>query len=232
MQSKQILAENITLGRPDIEIYHSRIPPDDTRSKVGNSPHMLLQKFKVPVDVRTLTINGGKIKYTEVSDKTNEAGVLLFSNIEGNGENITNIPSQLEKNNQATLKLNGNFMETGKMSTTFIFNLTADDGTFTIDGSLKDISEKQIAKSARALGLIDLKSLYINSLDMHIEGNEYAAKGDFTLLYRGLKISLLESVDSSKLEKKGFLSFDGQLLLYCLFFLTLYSKAETKSKLL
>lgn len=215
MTDSVLVAEAINISNANLSIYMDRRQPPNTQSKLGKFPHQLLQKMKLPVYVPKMNIKSGHFQYTEVSSETNRPGTLDFSNINGVITNVTNVPAQLEQNNHCLLKLRGKFMKKSDMVANFNLVLNDPNGAFSVTGYLKDLDEWQVRNEALALAMAEIKSLHLDRMDMNIQGNEVAAKGQFTIRYNDLKLQLQKVKEDGEMKKQGFLSFvANNILIY------------------
>jgi len=215
INKKELVSSSVSIDTPSLDIFFSRLLPPNKKSKVGKYPHQLLQKLKMKVAIDTVKITAGHFKYTEVNEKTRRSGVLLFDNIHGTINNVTNMPELIAQNANCILRLNGVFMNRSDMGATFNLLLSDTTGGFSIDAYLKNLSADQITNQAKALALAEITSFNLKRMDMHIEGNQSYAKGHFTLLYDNLKIQLQKLDSDRNMNRRPFLSFiANKVLLY------------------
>jgi hypothetical protein len=214
MTGKKLIVDTAYITDPNLDIYLSRMYPATNESKLGKYPHQLLNKLKMPVNIQTLVLKNGNFKYTEVSDKTHMPGTLNFNDISGNITNITNIDSLQAINKNCTIALAGKFMHRSPMTATFNLLLTDKAGFFTVDGTLKDLDADEVNAQAKALAMAEIKSFHLSRMDMHVQGNEKAGSGSFTLLYTDLDVDLKKKdEDTKQLKSKKLLSFMANTLL-------------------
>jgi hypothetical protein len=204
---KVLFASAVNITNPSLDIFFSRLYAPSKQSKVGKFPHQLLRKMPLKMDIQTLNLSNGHFKYTEVNDKTKRSGSLLFDNITGAITNITNIDSLIALNKHCIIKMQGKFMRTSDMAATFNLLLSDTLGYFTVDGYIKDLNANQITEQAKALALAEVTSMHVSRMDMHVEGNQNYGKGNFTMLYDDLNVTLQKLDSAQHMKKRGFLSF-------------------------
>jgi hypothetical protein len=213
MHEGSFAIEDIVLNRSSVEIYHSRIPPPDPRSKMGNYPNQLIQKLKIPLYIGAVHISNGHFKYTEVSNVTRKAGSFHIEAMRGTVTNATNIPERLQKQTTCIADLKGMFMNKSNMAGKFTFSLTDTAGAFEVEGTHYALDAKQINDITRALASADISSLYISKLSFYVKGNENEGTANITMPYRDLKIAVLKPEDTTK--NKPILTFlANNILLY------------------
>lgn len=212
----ELYAQHIGLKKPSIEIFYSRMPPPNPASKLGKYPNQLLLKLKLPVNIDTVAIANGRVKYTEVSATTKKAGDVLFTAVNGKVHHATNIAAQIAVNSHCNIKLQGRFMDEAVTTAHFDFLLTDTSGGFAVDAGIKNLQAKHVTEIAQNLGLAEIKSLNVSELDVHIDGNQDYAKGNMTMLYSDMDIVLNKmNEDSTAVKKRKLLSFLAKnILLY------------------
>ncbi len=207
LNDNTIKASNIQLKQAYINIYYSRVPPDNTKSKVGNFPNQLVQKFGISTYVKHVDVTDGKFRYTEKNAYTMREGSFYIQDINGAINNITNIPGQLASDHHCIIKLHGNFMGRSSIRATFNLNLNDTLGGFTVTGEHRNLDAGEIREMVKALAVADLQNMHASSIKFTVRGNQNASDGDMTMLYNNLKIKLMKIEDDKDLKKQGLISF-------------------------
>ena len=200
-----------TANAPSINIQYIR-ENNPRNSKMGAYPQQLLLEVGLKTNIQELNINKGYFKYTEVT-KTGDKGTIEFTSIRGHFHNINNIPKVIAKHNSCYVVLEGKYMNKSLISTNFDLSLTDNKGRFRVDGYLKDLNGDDVTTQAQAFTFVKVTSFHLRKMDIHIEGDETYSKGDFTVLYNDLKISLFKFDTKQREGKKGTLAFLGSTLL-------------------
>jgi hypothetical protein len=207
LQEQQIWAQRVNIQGGKINIYRNRILPMPPGNKLGQYPHQLLYKLKVPVNIDTLTGNNINIQYTELSPVTAQSGYINFSHVHGRFRNITNIDSLVAKNNHMIADMDAIFMQSGKLTARFDFTLNDKAGRFAVSGQLKNMNGKDLNVVTKPLGKIEIRSCDIQDLAFNIKGDERKANGFVKLLYQNLKIAVLKlDKDHKGFKRKGLIS--------------------------
>ncbi|MEZ5016661.1 MAG: hypothetical protein R2800_06385 [Flavipsychrobacter sp.] len=201
------ISDNVYINNSSLHIFHSRIPPEDPHDKLGKFPHQILQKSPLPIGIKQLKIKNGTVGYSELNKKTNKVGDIEFSSLEGEINNITNIPKQLDSNNSCEMNIKAKFNTYSDLNAVFNLDLTDEKGGFSVKGKLTDLEAHQVTEQSKALTRLEINSLRLQYLDIDIEGNEQYAKGKFTMAYKGLKIKIPRAVPKKGSENDGMLSF-------------------------
>lgn len=209
-----VAGENFTaldakLSNGTVEVFADRTLPPAPKSKVGNYPHQLLMKVKMPIYISKIETENIKVTYKELSAKSKKTGELVFDHIQGTFTNVTNEKENFKKNNVMGLNAACSFMDAGMLHAIFKFNLAeADQGTFSVDAEIDTMDGRKLNEATEALGLFEINSARINKLRTHIDGKNFGATGTLLFLYDDLKITALKADDKTgDLKKRGLISF-------------------------
>lgn len=214
LQEQQIWAKYIDISGGSIQIYRDRQQPMPSGNKLGKYPQQLLQRFRIPLCVDTLTADNMQLSYTELSRETRQTGSIYFNHIHGQFGNITNIDSMVVQNRQMTANFDAVFMSSGKLTARFNVNLNDPSGKFAVAGQLKDMNGKELNVASKPLGMIEIKSCDIDDLTFNIKGDERKAEGFVKLLYQNLKIAVLtQDPGSRQLKRKGLASLIANIMI-------------------
>lgn len=192
-----------------MEVYADKNIPPSPKSKIGNFPHQLLARLKLPVDIDTILIKNFEFTYKELNIKTQKTGHVTWTNISGRLTNVTNVPEKIAVNKIVKVAARSKLYDAGNFSVEFLFDMTrTKDGGFTLDVNLGPMDGQVINTASKTLGLFEVNSLSIKKLKAHIIANSYNARSSVLFVYDDLKITALQKEEDSKqLKKKKFLSF-------------------------
>jgi hypothetical protein len=206
--SGEIIANNISVNDATLRVHYSLLLPSSNSLKIGRFPQQMLQKMGIPVDIRNVRLNNALVTYTEVSPLTRRSGTLVFSDINGNINNVTNIPAHTRHNQYAVADLRARFNRGADLKAKFSFYLGDSSGSFVLDGYARNVRAAEIDEASQALALTEIKSLQVDSVAISITGNELSSQGKFTMLYRDLKIGIQKmEEETGEIKGKGFSSF-------------------------
>lgn len=189
-----------------INIYHDRSLPDGP-VKSNNFPHQMLMKAPFPVAIKKMLIKDLFVSYEELNPVSGHTGIVEFYNINGEINNLVNIPSAIEKNPFVTINASADFMNAGKLNAVFRFDLTKEKtGDFSVDATLGTMDGLRLNKITEGLALIKIKSLQVDKLQTHIAGSGKSANGNVQFTYHDLAFDVLKN-DDGELKKRGLFSF-------------------------
>lgn len=213
LQEQQIWAQRVDIQGGKLDIYRDRTLPMPPGNKLGQYPHQLLAKLKVPLNIDTLTGSNINIQYTELSPLTGQTGYINFSHVHSRIRHITNIDSLVAKNQHMTADLDAVFMQSGKLTARFDFILNDKAARFDVAGQLNNMNGKDLNVMTQPLGKLEIKSCDISEMTFNIKGDERKAAGHVKLLYQRLKIAVLEqNKDHQGYKRKGLISLVANAL--------------------
>lgn len=207
-RDKKIYAKNVRLKNGSLSIYsdkHYKSPPT---SQIGNAPHMKLMQMSTRLGIDSLILDNIGISYAEMSDEYSQIGTITFDHTYGTILNVTNDSTKLHKQKLMRANLSTNFMNSGKLSTNFVFDMTSKVGAYTYKGTLGKMDLTVVNKMIRPLLNVEVKSGNLSQITFDVWANDYRSKGTFKMDYDDLKVNILtETGDDGRREKKGLLSF-------------------------
>ena len=184
-------------------------------NKMGDDPNQQLHQIGLKTYIKELNIKNSLFRYTEPNEQSQQEGIIELEGMNCSISNITNLDSVIRKNNNCIIKLQANYNHKSPVNGTIDLFLGDTHGHFKLDGYLENLDAADITKQTQALALMAVTSLHLSRIEMHQEGDETYVKGDLTMLYEHLKISLLKFKSDKRKSKRGPLSFlANALVLY------------------
>ena len=184
-------------------------------NKMGDYPNQQLHQIGLKTYIKELNIKNSLFRYTEPNEQSQQEGIIELEGMNCSISNITNLDSVIRKNNNCIIKLQANYNHKSPVNGTIDLFLGDTHGHFKLDGYLENLDAADITKQTQALALMAVTSLHLSRIEMHQEGDETYVKGDLTMLYEHLKISLLKFKSDKRKSKRGPLSFlANALVLY------------------
>lgn len=206
-------AKHITIGPAKVAVFMNRELPPPSFDKGRNYPHNALKRLPFPAKIDTIKLSAVDIAYTEYNPKASERGTLHLENLGGAIFNVTNDSLQLTKKSHANANLTTYIMGKGKLNVKIDFNLTDRNGAFAYVGTADGFNMQVLNPLSKSLGLVEIKSGFVKSLDFNISANERGSSGTVVFRYNDLKVNLLGEDEEGKKQKKGLLSFLANTIL-------------------
>jgi len=205
-----LTARQIKLDDGKVEIFADRTLRDPHKNKVGNYPHQILMRLKLPVMINNIDVNNFKVTYTELNAKTGKKGTITFDDISGSFTNITNRKEVIDQNKYFSLNANAKLMNAGALHALFKFDLAnANTGNFSLDLEVGNMDGKELNTATKPLGLFEIKNADIKKILLHMNANDNNSNGTVTFYYNELQVDVLKQDEEqhNKLKKRGLISF-------------------------
>ncbi len=191
---------DLNISNPYFTSYRDKRPPFNAGIYKPLAAK-LIQKIQFKISIDTVKIKNGTTVYTEVSDKTNEAGIIPVTRMNGDIFPIKNF--NLTLSDTFRIRLNGYLMDTA-----WIRLRTRESYLDTLSGFLLTLrmrpGDLQYLNPVLApLASVKLQSGYLDTLNMRVVGQEYISLGQMKMFYHDLKVQFLRN---SGEEKKRFLT--------------------------
>ena len=198
-EDSAIYAGNISISNPYFTSYRDKRPPFHA-GIIKPLAAKLIQQIPIKLSIDTIKVQNGKVVYTEVSDKTNEAGIFPVTRMSGDIFPIKTI--NISKKDSLRMRLNGYLMDTA-----WVRLRTRESYLDTLSGFLLTVRMKPgdlqyLNPVLEPLASVKLQSGYLDTLTMRVVGQEYISLGEMRMFYHDLKVQFLRS---SSEEKKRFL---------------------------
>jgi hypothetical protein len=180
--------------------------------KINTFPNRILRKVDADLGIDTVRLSHINVEYSEFNVDSKKTGTVTFNNTSGYFYNVTSNEKAIEKNNIITANLTSYFMNRGRLDVQFMFNLTDKDAAFTYKGTLGPMSANKINQASVPLAMVKITSGDVKQFSFDIKANSKAFKGNVTLLYNDLKISLLKADTAhNQLKKQALMSIFANL---------------------
>ncbi len=214
INEQKIIAEQASL-QPVLKIYNDRTLDFDTTSKIGTYPHQMLFRLDVPVNVKTVKVNNGLVSYRERGRLSTQVGEVTFNNINATISNVCNIKEALAVNNMLTLNATAKFMGLANLKTTWKLPVNTNNGAFNVMGEIGTFDASKINHMVKPLGMARIETANVKSVRFGMSGDDYGAKGDYSLLYDNLKVKMLKNTgdDKPEIKTKTVTSFIANLIM-------------------
>lgn len=211
--NKKLFASELAIDNCTIKIYRDVHKPLEKKSKVGNYPSQLLVKFDVPINISKVTLNNAYIQYRENETISDSIGQMDFYNSKLNISNITNVPSEIQKNNELNISFDTKVLGAIPLKGNFKYILNK-NGQFVVNGHSTGFNALKLNAVSVPMALIRINTGTINSIDFNFTGNDTAASGNFVMKYNDLKVDVLKrDKDSKQIKKRGLTSLAANVII-------------------
>ena len=212
--NENVIADSILAGSASFKIYRDLSIVRDKKNRVGRYPHQLIDKLPISIQVKKLILSNTFVEYKEKSKITAQSGKVQFNNVYALITNLTNNKEGIKANNVMTADISTKFLNKAPLKVVWQFYLQHPKGRFDVKGNMGSITAREVNPITQPMGPAKLEDGLINSLQFNFEGNNYGIDGNVKMLYKDLKLSILEkSKGSKKLDKKTLASFAANIII-------------------
>ena len=169
--------------------------------RVITFPNYIIRTLQTHFAIDTMDISAFAVSYRELNQQSGKTGVLDFKNTKARFLHISNEASLLQSQPECTAQLSSLFMGQGKLSLSFVFNLSDKAYAYQYQGHLAPMPLAAINPVVMPLALVRIKKGQLNALDFSITGDQKKSSGSLRLLYNDLDVDLLNSDYHNKMLK-------------------------------
>lgn len=162
-----------------------------------------IQRIPVPFAVRKGVIGSVDAQYEELKLGGDKPGIITFNNINGEIEELSNIPTPERKYSE--WRLHASMMGVAPLTVTGFMPIDSLNDRFELMVVLGRTNANVLNPMIVPLNNIEISSGVIDKMDFHIIGNSRTAAINMMFLYHDLDIMLLKEKDG-KIKGRGFLS--------------------------
>lgn len=208
VSKQELFSKEMNISNGFVAVFNNNGLPKSNSSKSGKYPHQLFQSVKALVTIQQVRAENINLSYAEFDKRTEQRGVITFDNTSGTFTNVTNAAKYKNLNPIMEASLTSYLMGRGKLAVNFKFDLQAKDAAFSYKGMLTDMNGRSLNKITKPLGMLQIRSGYVNKLDFDIQANDQQATGKLNFAYQDLNVGLLKKVGGrDNLVKLGWMSF-------------------------
>lgn len=171
----------------DANIFSSDVPPPNHAVKTFFSEK--LRRIKFPLYVAQLQMNNSKLAYEEKAKKGSFPGKIFFENVHVLARNVH---SGLRRRGSSVIpiKVMAKFMGHADLDADWTLNTASPTDAFTIKGTLNHLDVETLNTFVTPFLKIKADG-QIQHLNFDFHGNRYGISGNQTLVFKDMKIMLL-----------------------------------------
>lgn len=180
----------ITINKAQLNIFKDKTIPPDT-SLYKTMPAQMLSDLGFYLNVDTLLVNDGYVKYEEFNQLMNQSGVVFFDHIKGKVTGISNDVDFRSFGGALKMDVSGRLMAEASFSLRALFPLNTPQQEFLMIASMESLKASTLNPLIQPLTLLSAKDGYLEQMQMSVSGNDDFAYGDMLLKYEDLKVEVL-----------------------------------------
>lgn len=190
-------ANSIVMNHLNANIYRGKMPKDDLSKKYLYNH--LLRNIKFPLEVDTLQVLKSKLVYEEEMDFSKGPGVLNFDNFNLQATNLRS-GFGLKKTDDVKIKINCIFMKTSPLNVNWNFNVLDQKDSFHIQGVISNFDVRAMGNFSKPYMNASFTGVF-HKYRFNFYGNDLTSKGNASLDYDDLKVTLFKKKNPEKEAK-------------------------------
>jgi hypothetical protein len=205
LEENILKAKTLIIGKTDLDIYRNKRFQFNQNQRPP-WPQDLIKEIKQPFVFDSVYLLPSTIKYSELLDFSDEPGFITFDNLAVKTGKISNIAEVTLQNPKLHIDASAKLYNQGLLSFHATFDLTKNNYTHTISGSLSPMSLTHINNILEKSVPVSLESGQLSRLDFDLKLNDKLATGTLYLGYNDFKINILD-FDYEGSKKAKFATF-------------------------
>lgn len=189
LQEKSYRAQAIHLSRPSLDALVNRDKPVKPSGKPQPMVNEALASIGLPVQLDHLRITDGHIKYAERIVAGSAPGVLTFTEVMMDAEDISN---RGEKSAAIRLKAQGRLLDAGLLKVQMKIPLMSPGFSLQYSGSLGAMDMTRLNAFLESAERTRIKSGSVKQVTFTVEVAANRAHGHVRAIYKDLKITVLD----------------------------------------
>jgi hypothetical protein len=211
---KKLLADTLRIPKSTFKVYRDISMPLDSTSKVGNYPQQLLMRIQMPIFIKRIIFDQSLVIYKEKNGKTDSSGSVRFNSVKAGISNVTNIKSEIARNNHCVLDFNSAFLGRCPFHAKWTMFLNDPRGRFQIEASLGQMPAAVVNQLTIPMTLVRMDKGNINQLELDFLGENLYAEGPLLFAYDGLGVSVFKkNKEENSYQKKGLTTLAANLII-------------------
>lgn len=200
MIKNELRVEKLLLEQPRLTAFRDKNPPQDPHH-FPSLPQLTLLHAQLNIKIDSVSIRNARIEYEQLSERTQNVGMVSFEKLDAELRNITNDSVSYQHNPHATLEVSTQLMGLSKLAVNVVFNLSDPNGDHWITGTLGEFDLTALNKVFEPLTAVSIRSGLLDQLNFNLRLNNDVSDGEVTFLYNNFKI---DKMDESHLQNQDF----------------------------
>ncbi|QIL39581.1 DUF748 domain-containing protein [Pedobacter sp. HDW13] len=215
ISKQELWAKEMAIANGFVSVFSQKgLKQKPVENKIGRFPHQLLQRVNMPILVQKIQVKDVGINYAVYNNESNQKGQITFQHTSGFIKNATNLQKIKAINPVMEANLTTYLCGQGKLDVNFVFDLTANDGAFSYNGTLHSFNARVLNQITKPLGLVRINRGNVDQLKFNFKANDSGAKGTVAFSYYDLSVALMRNdPEKDHLVTRGLLSFLANALI-------------------
>ena len=187
-KSANLICSYIEVGKMKMNVFRDQRKPFRHVKKPALQD--MIYNYHGAINIDSIGLINGKITYIEHDKKANEAGHIIFNEVNAKIYKITN--DSIYKTESAFLKLkaDGLLMGKGKLTVLLKGRIFDHQNTFSVNGKLSGMEISELNPILEKNAFVFVTSGKIDAINFNFTANNTKASGKMTFLYHGLDVAI------------------------------------------
>ena len=190
-----------------VDVYRNNHLPPDPTGKPPPMPHEAFQSIPQRVDIDTMQVFGGRIRYTELPEDATEPGQIAFEALSATVRNVTNNPSQMTPSTPAVVEATTQVAGAGRLHATIRVPLLARHLNLSYRGRLGPMDARAFNDTFVHLAGVRVESGRVDSLRFDATVRHGVATGTMRGAYQNLEVETLDPATGDRGLRKRIETF-------------------------
>jgi len=187
--------EYIEVNQPNLLIYKDKRLPFE-EGIIKPLPVDMIDKIGPRIRIDSIRIYNGNLAYEEFNEKTNSIGTVFFTKMQARLRNITN--HDHSKTDSLKLGATARFLDTAYVGLRYHESYTDSLSGFLLQIRIGAFGLPALNPVLKPLASAKIDNGYLDTIELKVIGREYLAHGKMKMLYRDLKLEMLNKEDQEK----------------------------------
>lgn len=187
--------EYVEVDQPNLLIYKDKRLPFE-HGIIKPLPVDMIDKIGPRIRIDSIKLFNGRVTYEEFNEKTNSIGTVFFTNVQARLRNITNHDHSIK--DSLKLGATARFLDTAYVGIRFHESYTDSLSAFLLQIRIGAFGLPALNPVLKPLASARIDKGYLDTLELKVIGREYLAHGKMRMLYRDLKLEMLNKADQEK----------------------------------
>ncbi len=213
MNEEQLVADELNLSGAKLKIYLDRslLP----KSKIGGFPNQMIMKMPMKINIAKMKVNDVDFSYEEYNPVSEQSGIIYIDDVALDITNLSNMQTKGKAAKPLIVKGSSLFMHNVPLTAEFNLDMVNyRSGKFTTKFNASGFDGSLVNSFAMPMGMAKIEKGTIQKVEARIQGDQWKANGDVLIMYKDLKLSLLEKDKGEReLDKKSFTTLAANLFI-------------------
>jgi hypothetical protein len=214
IEKGDLIAKSAEIENLQFHTYKNNRYPSDSILKVA-LPLKNLMNYQKLIRIDSINFKDAYLGHEILGQDAHENGFVDFTRINGGIYNFTNSREAILGKQNTTMVASGYFMDKSLFTASFHFPLDSKYGEYYYGGELDTFEMQELNPILENLAFISVTDGIVHHLKFEVSANEDYAEGKLKMLYKDLKIELLNKkrTDSIETEKRELFSMVANSIL-------------------